>query len=207
MIKQILKKWILQWLIFSMTVLIFGVWYAAITNVWTSPSTLEVNTNSVLTADSWNKLLWNFETLNDAINETPIIWSWTQTSERAGVWNFIWDVQNLNTTPGTFWWSAWQNYITINQAGYYDVYWDVLWGWLIDNQRQDARLIINRGGTLIYLWYSLWMGWVWQTYYKHHLREIWYFQAWDMVYIDINPAWSRYWHSTWRWSRLTIRKL
>jgi len=207
MIKQILKKWILHWLIFSITILVFWVWYAAITNIWTAPSTLEVNTNSVLTADSWNKLLWNFEVLNEKIFQTPIIWSWTQTSERSWLWNFIWDSQLLNTTPGIFWWSAGQDYITINQAGYYEIYADVMWSWLSDNQRQDTRLYINRWWTLIYLSWSLWMWWSWQTYYKHNLREIWYFQAWDRVYIDVNQAWSRYWHATWKRSKLTIRKL
>ncbi len=75
MIKQAIKNAILHSVVFCTTVLIFWIWYAAITNVWTNTSTLEVSSWSTLSADSWNKLLWNFENLNSRL--------WSQSSHHA----------------------------------------------------------------------------------------------------------------------------
>lgn len=75
--KNFFFRWILIWLWFSLTLLLFIIWYAAINVIWTNPSTLEVSDNSTLTAESWNKLLWNFQFLKgkvDTFNEVPI---WT----------------------------------------------------------------------------------------------------------------------------------
>lgn len=205
--KDIILKSIIGWFTFFITIIFLWIWYAAINNIWTPPSSLEVTPSSKLTADSWNKLLGNFENLNSKLNATPIVWSWGQTSERTGLGKFIWDQELMNTSNGIFWWSAGQNYITINESGYYEIYGDVLGSGLSDNQRQDARLVIDRWGSLIYLSTSLWMGWASQVYYKHHLKHIWDLQSGDKVYIDINHAWSRYWLSIWNWTKLTIRKL
>lgn len=207
MIKEQIRKWVIFWVSTFFTLFVCFVWYATVINVWTNTSELEVTTNSTLSAESWNKLLWNFEFLKSEIHNSTIIWSWVQTSERNWLWRFIWDQKIIDTSWWLFWWTPWQNFITINQSWYYEIYWDVLWSWLSDNQRQDARLAVDRSWTIIHLSFSLWMGGISQTYAKHHLKEIWYFQEWDVIYIDIALAWGRYGHSTWSWSQLTIKKL
>lgn len=68
MIIQTIKKSIIGWITFCLTVLIFSIWYAAITNIWTNTWDLEVNNSSVLTSSWWNKLLWNFEVLSWVLN-------------------------------------------------------------------------------------------------------------------------------------------
>ncbi len=87
MIRQTIKNAILHSVVFCTTVLIFWIWYAAITNVWTNTSTLEVSSWSILSADSWNKLLGNFEFLNakteNVYNVLGRIWIGEQNPIRA----------------------------------------------------------------------------------------------------------------------------
>lgn len=201
-----IKKSILAWVTFFLTVVFLYIWYAALTNTWTDPASLEVTTSSTLTADSWNKLLQNFNSLSWSVSvlSTSAYWIWSQTSERTWTWKFIWDAQVQNTNSSIFSWTASQNYITVNQSWYYELYSDVLWSWLADWQRQDAHILVNSTSVA----FSLWMWWTSQIYFNHHLHYIWYINAWSQVQVDIMNAWNRFWWAVpWNRSTLTIKKL
>ncbi len=110
MMLQTIKKSIIGWIVFSLTVvLVFWIWYAAITNIWTNTSTLEVTSWSTLSADSWNKLLGNFEFLK---SKTDTIDSRVTILEGVPVWapNFdSWwiavqsNTSNVQTLTHNFW--------------------------------------------------------------------------------------------------------
>lgn len=95
--KEIIKKSIVWWVTFFFTVLFLTIWYAAVVNIWTNTSELEVNTNSTLSADKWNKLLWNFEFLKSKTENIYSSWGnvgiWVNPSN----WKFsVWLGENKN---------------------------------------------------------------------------------------------------------------
>lgn len=118
--KEIIKKSIVWWVTFFFTVLFLTIWYAAVVNIWTNTSELEVNTNSTLSADKWNKLLWNFEFLKSKTENIYSSWGnvgiWTQNPEQPLV---IWDndlgpfnnhYHIVNSSPDKIsWLSFWEN--------------------------------------------------------------------------------------------------
>ncbi|MCK9271978.1 complement C1q domain-containing protein [Candidatus Gracilibacteria bacterium] len=66
-IKETIKKSIIGAVVFSFTTLTIFVVYALVDSNWTNPTTLEVGAGSGLSSTSWNKLLSNFNNLNDKI--------------------------------------------------------------------------------------------------------------------------------------------
>lgn len=73
--KTMIKNWIVFWLSTFFTLFICFISYATITSFWTNTWELEVTTNSILSADNWNKLLWNFEYLKTTIDEYAEWWT------------------------------------------------------------------------------------------------------------------------------------
>nr|MDD3720729.1 hypothetical protein [Candidatus Gracilibacteria bacterium] len=201
-----IKKSILAGVTFFLTVVFLYIGYAALTNTWTDPASLEVTTSSTLTADSWNKLLQNFNSLSGSVSvlSTSAYGIWSQTSERTGTGKFIWDAQVQNTNSSIFSWTASQNYITVNQSGYYELYSDVLGSGLADGQRQDAHILVNSTSVA----FSLGMGGTSQIYFNHHLHYIGYINAGSQVQVDIMNAGNRFgWAVPGNRSTLTIKKL
>ncbi len=80
MVKEQIKNWILFWFSVFLTILFLNFTYALISNAWTNPNILEVTPATKLTADNWNKLLWNFEFLKSKTENIYSNW-WN-----VGIW-------------------------------------------------------------------------------------------------------------------------
>lgn len=118
--KEIIKKSIVSWITFFFTILFLSIWYAAIINVWTTTSELEVDETSTLSAERWNKLLWNFDFLKSRTegiysswgnigiaNQNPkqplVIWD-------SDLWPFNNHYHIINSSLNkTSWLSFWEN--------------------------------------------------------------------------------------------------
>lgn len=127
MIIQTIKKSIIGWVVFSLTILVFSIWYATIANIWTNTSELEVTTESTLSADNWNKLLGNFENLKTDINTI-----YNSTTGRVKVWFIqcvkygptLWRVYDCNWSDI---WASWVSDVVAIRCptGFLPIW----WGW------------------------------------------------------------------------------
>lgn len=166
MIRQTIKNAILHSVVFCLTVLIFWIWYAAITNVWTTTSTLEVSSWSTLSADSWNKLLWNFEVLKWKTENIYGSWwntsIWTSAISSAWKLNIYWNggASGHNTMFNSWdnvtyvWikWGVWQYYLYANNDWKFGIHkpgvWDRItildnWNVWIWNENPWYKLTVN----------------------------------------------------------------
>lgn len=85
--KETIKKSLVGWLVFSLTVVSVFLVYATIWSTWTNPWDIEASSWTTLTSANWNKMLanmnslsWSLNNLNDRINTANWVldtsWNW-----------------------------------------------------------------------------------------------------------------------------------
>lgn len=90
-------NWIKHWLWFLSVFILTWIIYATIWSEWTDPSELETTSWSTLSSSNWNKLLENFNSINNRVNSVYNSWT-TNTilnhrvcSVNSPVWGKIYD--------------------------------------------------------------------------------------------------------------------
>lgn len=76
-----IKSWIIIWISFLTTVLLWWIIYAAVWSVWTNPDDILASSWAALKSDSWNKMLANMNSLSGSINNS----NWTLDTS----WNWV----------------------------------------------------------------------------------------------------------------------
>lgn len=108
--RETIKKSIVWSLVFSFTTFTIFVVYALVDSVWTNPTTLEVWAGSWLSATSWNKLLSNFNNLNDKVSNFTFsswkVWIWTTPTDTLTVNGWITSTTGWSNIASATWWST-----------------------------------------------------------------------------------------------------
>ena len=127
--KEILKQfkiWVIIWFWIVFTLSISWWIYAAINNSWTNPESLEVNKSDILSSESWNSMLSNFNSLKQDI-------SWLNEAPKDAVMAFAKSECPLGWIPAD--WTAWTpdlRWVFIRWANSFD-------NWLTSNARDEDR--------------------------------------------------------------------
>ena len=176
------KSWLSIWLGFLVMVSVGGTIYATVNNVWTEPTQLEAVSWTMITSDSWNKILSNQKYIS-----TLVAWLWE--APQNSVMAFAsascpswWKAADgTNGTPDLRWvfirWAndfwTWPNNRDLDRS--------TAWSWVLTYQGDAIRNITWRVITNSAMW-----GFTW-AFHSAWTSDWWYSNTWywpDILWFD-----------------------
>lgn len=166
------KSWLSIWLGFLVMVSVGGTIYATVNNVWTEPTQLEAVSWTMITSDSWNKILSNQKYIS-----TLVAWLWEAPQN---------SVMAFASASCPSWWKAadWTNgtpdlrWVFIRWANDFwtwpnnrDLDRSTAWSWVLTYQEDAIRNITWRLG--IEGWISTVISWAfYRTTVKNSVYQV-----------------------------------
>ena len=207
---QNMKWWLIFWLS-ALFVILFGqMVYWALKTEWTDTSSMQVQSGSILTSDSWNNMLSNVEILkNNFSNESILTRRLASTLAQSIVNTSFTDVK-WNTTkpldPGqpsnidewiyycwdsgdtTNCWASSAGAVRIPKDGFYSLNSNILMNpSSVANSRIDCLLYVNRWSTPYQLFFNLAIANQWQ-HVSLPCSTIAPLKKWDLVKVALQTA-------------------